>query len=102
MKKSSENASEMIKKEKVTSRAELKILHLELWLEPAQLGLITIKYVSLYFDVKKWFMKPKCPWSKPLEPTQRLSIFEKLVLKKVKIYQSNMEDRKKFAGFFLS
>jgi hypothetical protein len=30
---------------KVTSRAELKILQLELWLEPAWLGLITITYV---------------------------------------------------------
>ena len=27
---------------KVTSRAELKIIQLELWLEPARLGLITI------------------------------------------------------------
>ena len=32
------------KREKVTSRAELKILQLELWLEPARLGLITIDY----------------------------------------------------------
>ena len=30
---------------KVTSRAELIILQLELWLEPARLGLITISYV---------------------------------------------------------
>ena len=30
---------------KVTSRAELKNLQLELWLEPARLGLITSKYV---------------------------------------------------------
>ena len=30
---------------KVTSRAELKILQLELWLEPARLELITISYV---------------------------------------------------------
>ena len=29
----------------VTSRAELKILQLELWLEPARLGLITNMYV---------------------------------------------------------
>ena len=29
---------------KVTSRAELKILQLELWLEPARLGLITNTY----------------------------------------------------------
>ena len=29
-------------KEKVTSRAELKIVQLEPWLEPARLGLITI------------------------------------------------------------
>ena len=29
---------------KVTSRAELKILQLELWLEPARLGLITNRY----------------------------------------------------------
>ena len=30
---------------KVTSRAELKNLQLELWLEPARLGLITTNYV---------------------------------------------------------
>ena len=32
---------------KVTSRAELKILQLELWLEPARLGLITRDYLNL-------------------------------------------------------
>ena len=31
-------------KKKVTSRAELKILQLELWLEPARLGLIIKSY----------------------------------------------------------
>ena len=31
---------------KVTSRAELKILQLELWLEPARLGFITIIYTG--------------------------------------------------------
>ena len=32
---------------KVTSRAEPKILQLELWLEPARLGLITTEYPSV-------------------------------------------------------
>ena len=32
--------------EKVTSRAKLKIVQLEPWLEPARLGLITNKYVG--------------------------------------------------------
>ena len=31
--------------EKATSRAELKIHQLELWLEPARLGLITKNYI---------------------------------------------------------
>ena len=31
---------------KVTSRAELKILQLELWLKPARLGLITTIYTQ--------------------------------------------------------
>ena len=31
---------------KVTSRAELKIFQLELWLEPARLGLITTRWVK--------------------------------------------------------
>ena len=33
---------------KVTSRTELKILQLELWLEPARLGLITSIYCTLH------------------------------------------------------
>ena len=38
--------------EKVTSRVELKILQLELWLEPAQLGLITsLCHIRSYFSV---------------------------------------------------
>ena len=36
-----------------SSRAELKILQLELWLEPARLGLITNKYISTYSIVQK-------------------------------------------------
>ena len=34
---------------KVMSRAELKIFQLELWLEPARLGLITSTYVCPQF-----------------------------------------------------
>ena len=38
------------------SRAELKILQLELWLEPARLGLITINYLSIWpFMCHPWF-----------------------------------------------
>ena len=33
--------------EKVTSRAELKIVQLEPWLKPAWLGLITTNYVCI-------------------------------------------------------
>ena len=42
--------------QKVTSRAELKILQLELWLEPARLGLITIIYVCFIYK-KVWIAK---------------------------------------------
>ena len=43
-------------REKVTSRAELKILQLELWLEPAQLGVITTMYVCSKNMIKHKFL----------------------------------------------
>ena len=70
IKKSFENAKEIQKKkvfrfsswkEKVTSRAKLKILQFELWLEPARLGLITksINYLltglkNFLFHIFRW------------------------------------------------
>ena len=38
---------------KVTSRAELKIFQLELWLEPARLGLITTTYLLSIEKIRK-------------------------------------------------
>ena len=35
------------------SRAELKILQLKLWLEPARLGLITSKWICIAIDLIK-------------------------------------------------
>ena len=43
---------------KVTSQAELKNLQLELWLEPARLGLITTIY-QLWMDQIKYLIKLK-------------------------------------------
>ena len=41
------------------SRAELKILQLELWLEPARLGLITTEYVSTFAYYTRFNQKGK-------------------------------------------
>ena len=51
------------KVKKVTSRAELKIIQLELWLEPARLGLITNNHINSSLSLancnskKKWITK---------------------------------------------
>jgi hypothetical protein len=46
--------SELNEKGHEPSRAELKILQLELWLEPARLGLITSSYS--WFYLVKWHL----------------------------------------------